>query len=117
MIRTSVVVLILLITGWVGMSASQAGDQGNCPWWRPCGPGNSWGGNRLIGQGFGRVDYRPACARHDACLAAGIPRHQCDRQFLGNMTSACSQSQHPLLCRLNAFKFYAGARIFGGLYY
>jgi hypothetical protein len=115
--RSFVAVVFLLTAGWAGMSPSQGGDQGNCPWWRPCGPGNSFWGNRLIGQGFGRANFRPACASHDACLAAGIPRHQCDGQFLANMNSACNQSQHPVLCRLKAFKFYAGSRVFGGLYH
>lgn len=92
-----------------------AGD--GCPPWRPCGPGNSWGGNRMIGQRFYGADFRPSCATHDACLASGVPRAECDRRFYENMKCACESSNHPFLCRLKACQFYAGARLFGGLYY
>jgi hypothetical protein len=103
----------------VGLAATPAlaGGPGGCPPWRPCGPGNSFGGNRLIGQQFLGVDFRPSCASHDACLASGVSRRQCDRQFYGQMRCACENSPHPVLCRMKAFQFFAGARIFGGLYY
>lgn len=92
-------------------------DDGNCPWWRPCGPGNSWGGNRGFAQGAYGADFRPACAQHDACLANGCnSRKSCDREFLNNMYSACECSDKPLLCRHKARMYYLGARLFGGAY-
>jgi hypothetical protein len=96
-------------------SELMAGD--GCPPWRPCGPGNTWGGNRLIGQRSFGADFRPSCATHDACLASGVPRAECDRRFHANMRSACQSSNHPFLCRMKAFKYYAAARLFGGVYY
>ncbi|MFO1020532.1 MAG: hypothetical protein U0903_07535 [Planctomycetales bacterium] len=90
--------------------------QAGCPMWRPCGPGNSWGGNRLIGQfGYG-ADFRPACQAHDDCLACGGCRKDCDRQFRANMHCACNDSRHPALCRAKANMYYAAARIMGPLY-
>ncbi|MEZ6125535.1 MAG: hypothetical protein R3C49_20500 [Planctomycetaceae bacterium] len=115
--RFSFAVVFVLLVMLSGLHEVRASGDGSCPWWRPCGPGNSWGGNRLIGQGFGQVDFRPACASHDACLAAGVPRRQCDRQFYAHMSCACEQSPHPVLCRMKALKFYAAVRIFGGLYH
>ena len=107
------VVFVVLV-----MSASVvAGEPRRCPSWRPCGPGNSFGGNRWLAQGGFGADFRPSCARHDACLAAGVPRAQCDRMFYRSMNQACNSSRNPLLCRLRAFKYYAGARLFGGIYY
>lgn len=75
------------------------------------------GGNRLVAQGFFGADFRPSCATHDACLASGVPRRQCDQQFRNNMYGACENSRHPFLCRVKAFEYYAAARLFGGLYY
>lgn len=97
-------------------AAAQAQD-GACPWWRPCGPGNTWGGNRLTKQGAGGVDFRPACAAHDACFAnPSVPRKACDRQFLANMQSACECSPNPIICRLKAKQAYVTVRLFGGFY-
>ena len=87
------------------------------PAWRPCGPGNSCGGNRWLPQGGFGADFRPSCATHDACLASGRSRRECDRAFYANMNSACDQSRHPFLCRLRACKYFAGARLLGGFYY
>jgi hypothetical protein len=86
-----------------------------CPPWRPCGPGQTWGGNRLVPQGFYGADFRPACANHDACYASCANRRDCDRQFLQNMQSACDCSTHPMLCRHKARCYYINARLFGGL--
>jgi len=106
---------LLLLT--VCSATTLAEGPRRCAPWRPCGPGNSLGGNRLIPQaGFG-ADFRPACASHDACLAAGVPRRECDRQFLHNMQCACENSRHPVLCRMQARWYYTAARLFGGLYY
>jgi hypothetical protein len=98
-------------------SEVSAGGPGRCPPWRPCGPGNSMGGNRFLAQGGFGADFRPSCATHDACLASGRSRAECDREFHGNMINACDSSRHPFLCRLRACRFYMGARLFGGLYY
>lgn len=112
-----VLFLITFVVLLAGNSEVYAGSPGGCPAWRPCGSGNSFGGNRWLPQeGFG-VDFRPSCATHDACLASGRSRAQCDREFYGSMNRACNNSRHPFLCRLRAFKYYAGARLFGGLYY
>ena len=94
-----------------------ADGPGGCPRWRPCGPGNSFGGNRLVGQGYYGVDFRPTCSTHDACLASGAPRAYCDRQFYKHMNCVCESSTHPFLCRMKAFEYFAAARLFGGFYY
>jgi len=95
----------------------EAQDGYGCPPWRPCGPGNSWGGNRLFRQGMTGADFRPACAAHDACFAnPGVPRKCCDRQYLANLQAACDCSANPILCRMKAKQLYVGVRLFGGLY-
>jgi hypothetical protein len=33
------------------------------------------------------------------------------------MRSACDNAENPFLCRVRAFRFYLGARVFGGIYY
>jgi hypothetical protein len=108
-------ILFLLLT----TAAEAQGDWpgGGCPPWRPCGPGNSWGGNRLFRQGVSGADFRPACAAHDACFAdPSIPRKCCDRAFLAGMLSSCECSANPVLCRMKARQTYVGVRLFGGLY-
>ena len=109
--------LFLCLMMFAGAAEVRAAGPYGCPPWRPCGPGNSFGGNRLIAQGFGGANFRPSCATHDACLASGASRRECDRRFLGQMNAACDCSRHPFLCRMKALQFYAGARLFGGLYY
>ncbi|MFN0054935.1 MAG: hypothetical protein ACKV0T_22420 [Planctomycetales bacterium] len=96
-----------VLLGWLGSSAAEAG----CPPWRPCGPGPSWGGNRLIHQGFYGADFRPACANHDACLATCARRSDCDRQFLCEMYSACECSTNPKACQRKARCYYKIARL------
>jgi hypothetical protein len=116
--KTIVRVVFLSVMAFVScMSDSQAAGPGACPPWRPCGPGNSFGGNRLLPQGGFGADFRTSCATHDACLASGRSRHECDREFYNNMNCACESSRHPFLCRVRAFRYYAGVRLFGGLYY
>ena len=98
--------------------ANGSSVQAECPPWRPCGPGNSWGGNRLIPQGFHGADFRPACAAHDACYSgSGVSRAECDRQFLCNMRAACECSSRPKACSRKARMYYNAARIFGGSMY
>lgn len=103
---------LLLVTSLSAMA--QAGD--SCPPWRPCGPGNTWGGNRLIAQGAFGADFRPACQAHDDCLASGHCRRDCDRQFRDNMFCACDCSRFPAACRARARFYYVAARIMGPLY-
>ena len=108
-------VLAILALVWLTNSAPV---QAECPPWRPCGPGNPWGGNRLVPQGFYGADFRPACAGHDACYTgSGIPRRECDRQFLCNMYSACENSSNPRACQRKARHYYFMARLFGGTMY
>lgn len=85
--------------------------------WRPCGPGNSWGGNQCVPQGFYGADFRCACDRHDACLLTCTSRRDCDRQFLCDMNAACDCSCNPKKCRRKARCYYMMARLFGGLYH
>jgi hypothetical protein len=109
---------VLMLAGVLaaGMSGS-AFAQGGCPPWRPCGPGNSWGGNLLFRQGAAGADFRPACANHDACLANPYNgRRMCDQQYLSEMYAACNCSDDPEKCRRKARSQYVGVRLFGGLY-
>ncbi|MGQ0636331.1 MAG: hypothetical protein ACT4QC_17100 [Planctomycetaceae bacterium] len=85
--------------------------QAGCPPWRPCGPGNTWGGNRCIPQGFYGADFRPACACHDACLRTCASRRDCDQQFLCNMYAACDGSCDPERCYRKARCYYRWARL------
>ncbi|HET6426290.1 MAG TPA: hypothetical protein VFG20_21540 [Planctomycetaceae bacterium] len=101
---------ICLVAGMSEMASAQ------CPPWRPCGPGNTWGGNRLFRQGAGGADFRPACANHDACLASGFSRRACDQAYYNQMTAACACSDNPGKCMRKARSQYIGVRLFGGLY-
>ena len=78
----------------------------------PCGPDGLTGPLRkLIPQGAFGADFRPACRAHDACYDTPYSnRSQCDQQFLQNMLSACSQSTHPILCRMTATTLYKVTR-------
>lgn len=91
--------------------------QRSCPPWRPCGPKQSFGSNWLFRQGYAGADFRPACARHDDCLASGMSsRYACDRQFLWDLDAACCCSSRPWLCRFKARQYYLGVRLFGWMY-
>lgn len=109
--------LVVFVVAAALVTSAHADGPRGCPPWRPCGPGNSFGGNRLIGQGFYGADFRPACAAHDACLGSGGSRWNCDQQFLDNMNCACENSNHPVLCRMKAYKYFLATRVLGGLYY
>lgn len=101
--------LVLLVQG----SFAEAG----CPPWRPCGPGNTWGGNKLCAQGFYGADFRPACQRHDECYESGCcNRKACDQQFYHDMCEACECSTNPAACRRKAKMYYTAARLFGWMY-
>ncbi|HUQ69178.1 MAG TPA: hypothetical protein VM165_06635 [Planctomycetaceae bacterium] len=106
---------LFLILSAAGADAQEYWPGSSCPPWRPCGPGNSWGGNLLFRQGVGGADFRPACAAHDACFAdPSMPRKACDRAMLASMKCACEGSSNPLLCRMKARQIYVGTRLFGG---
>jgi hypothetical protein len=100
---------VAVLVGCLGLAPNAGAQQ--CPPWRPCGPGETWGGNRLIGQGFRGTDFRPACARHDACLAAGCSPRACDRAFLRDMNAACAYSTNPWACRRKACRYFLATRI------
>jgi hypothetical protein len=87
----------------------------SCPWWRPCGPNQSWGSNWLFYQGAYGADFRPACQTHDDCLMnPWNSRKACDRALYEGMAAECANSSHPALCMLKAKKYYVGVRLFGG---
>lgn len=98
------------IVFWICLAGSASVDAG-CPPWRPCGAGNTWGGNRLVRQGFQGADFRPACANHDACLKTCASRADCDCQLLNDLNAACDTSSNPRACYRKARQFYAAARI------
>lgn len=109
---------LLVLAGWACCSTAEAGCRsGRCPAWRPCGAGNTWGGNRFCKQGFYGADFRPACQCHDECLLSGACRRDCDQQFLCHMYDACECSYNPRACRRKARMYYYGARIFGGIWH
>ena len=82
---------------------------------RPCGPNALKGPIRyLFPQGFGRVNFRPACTQHDNCYEnPAFTKEQCDAQFRAQMLSACEGSCCPILCRLRANVMYGLVRRFG----
>jgi len=99
----------ILLAGVFAVWLPSAHAQTACPPYRPCGAGQTWGGNRLIKQGFFGADFRPACQAHDTCEAA--PR-DCDRQFLCDMYAACASSTNPNKCRKKARTYYLGSRAY-----
>lgn len=104
---------MLVVIACLGSCVPAGAD---CPPWRPCGPGNSWGGNHLVPQGFYGADFRYACANHDECYKSCANRKDCDRQFLHNMQCACDCSANPRACYRKAKCYYMAARLLGGVY-
>ncbi len=90
--------------------------QSSCPAWRPCGPsGSVFGANRVVPQGIDGVDFRPACQRHDDCYQTpGVPRKECDRQFLADLRALCAASGNTRGCNRRAKVYYVFVRLFGG---
>jgi hypothetical protein len=106
---------VIFLQLFFGTITTAFAQDGSCPPWRPCGPGNSWGGNRLVKQGSHGADFRPACASHDACLASGMySRRECDRMFYQNMRASCDCSSNPRACERRARRYYVATRLFGG---
>ncbi len=103
--RRWVVGLVFVVACVMAGSVAKA----QCPDYRPCGPGPTFGGNRLIKQGFFGADFRPSCQQHDTCN--GTDR-ECDRMFLKNMYSACATSSHPRRCRAKARHYFLVSRIY-----
>jgi hypothetical protein len=94
--------------GWLSRGSTDR------PWWRPCGPGDTYGGNRLIPQGAFGVDARPACEKHDECYRdATTDRKTCDEAFLNDLRCACENSIHPRLCKRAAKLAYFAVRVGG----
>ena len=113
---------VLSALAW-GAPAASAGCGG--PDSAPCGPGYVPPILRriLIPQvGLG-ADFRPACARHDACYTVGyrdrygrvLTRRQCDDRFLNDLDRACDSALFPPLCRLRARGDYVAVRLYGVL--
>ncbi|HAC91666.1 MAG TPA: hypothetical protein DCF63_13720 [Planctomycetaceae bacterium] len=107
-------VLVLLFLALLGPSGSAAMAGQDCPRWRPCGPGISNGGNRLLPQGSHGADFRKACADHDACY-----RNQCtdrrssDVRFYNQMKAARQCSSNPRACAKQARRYYVAVRLLG----
>jgi hypothetical protein len=99
----------ILLTGVLAVWLPSVNAQNACPPYRPCGAGETWGGNRLVKQGFLGADFRPSCQAHDTC--EGTPR-DCDRQFLQNMYTACDSSTDPRKCRKKARNYFLASRIY-----
>lgn len=119
---TRTLLLLALVCLLAPASASAQGPRsrqvppGSCPAWRPCGPGNEWGGNRAFPQVMYGVDGRPMCARHDACYDnPGARRIDCDRAFLAELHAACEFSTNPRACHRKARQVYIAVRLIGGV--
>ncbi|MDB5306104.1 MAG: hypothetical protein JWO38_306 [Gemmataceae bacterium] len=118
--RSAVLVALIVCscatTASAGNDTRRAGTaRTGCPAWRPCGPGETWGGNRFIPQGGYGVDFRPACQRHDDCYdTPGARRKDCDRQLLKDMNRICESSSNPRGCNRRARMFYISVRLFDG---
>ncbi len=97
-------------------STVQAQTTKSCPSWRPCGGGETWGGNRFIPQFRAGADFRPVCAAHDKCYGAGTTstRKECDDAFLRGLQCACESSTRPRACKRRAKFMYIAVRRFGG---
>ncbi|APZ91752.1 hypothetical protein Fuma_01343 [Fuerstiella marisgermanici] len=82
----------------------------------PCGPDWIVGSDRaLIPQTWHGADFRPACARHDACLSGCCQnRRQCDRQFASELRQACRNSSRPWECRRVTRLMAKAVRSYGG---
>lgn len=107
---------ILLVCGLSAPAEAGGRSRGptDCPWWRPCGPGETFGGNRFIPQGAYGVDARPFCEKHDQCYRDAVTgRKACDEAFLKDLRCACENSTHPRLCKRFAKLAYFGVRIGG----
>lgn len=104
-------ILVLGIV-WGASGTASGGDFHGCTGDGPCGPvGLEW----AIPQGFAGADFRPACARHDACYSMpGASRRECDRQFSRGLHAACGNSRHPILCHMTAGTMTVMTRLFGG---
>jgi hypothetical protein len=71
----------------------------------------------------GIFDFSAACVAHDACYGQGVDRLACDVQFRQDLLASCV-ALHPatlapgrLLCTLFAELYFAGVRLFGGLFF
>lgn len=99
----------ILLTGALAVWLPSVNAQTPCPSYRPCGVGETWGGNQMVKQGFFGADFRPSCQAHDTCEG---PSRDCDRQFLHHMYSACDSSTNPHKCRRKARSYYLASRMY-----
>ncbi len=53
-----------------------------------------------IPDGFGKVDFTPACRQHDQCYdTCGKPKDFCDTQFRNTLYEQCSKGGGGATCR------------------
>lgn len=74
------------------------------------------GSPRVVPQGFGGADFRPACNQHDLCYGTlGVSRSFCDDQFSRDLMRSCTlpSVQNPLRCLEGAAIYSTGVRVFG----
>lgn len=114
--RTAVIALALVCLS--PLAADAAGNarrnaSKSCPAWRPCGPGETWGGNRFIPQGAYGVDARHVCQKHDECYDANGNRKDCDVAFYNELKCLCESSTNPRACKRAARVAYLGVRLLG----
>ena len=114
LLRLTALALLAGGVAWPATAAAQSPASADCPWWRPCGSGNTFGGNRFVPQGWFGVDVRPSCAKHDQCYRDATGRRiDCDRAMWGDFRTACQDSPHPWLCHRMATAGYLSVRLFG----
>jgi hypothetical protein len=108
------VVCLSPLAAEAGPFRSKSSQPTSCPWWRPCGPGETFGGNKRVPQGAFGVDARPACQRHDECYEDPTTgRKTCDKNFHNDLRCMCENSTHPFLCKRLAKVAYLSVRLFG----
>ncbi len=106
------ILLAIFVLACCTRAEAQRTDLAACP----CGPDWIVGADRaLIPQDWAGANFRPACARHDACLNCGYAsRRQCDRQFARDLRDSCRNSAQPWECRRVARLMNRAVRSYGG---
>ncbi|KAK6169579.1 hypothetical protein SNE40_020605 [Patella caerulea] len=67
--------------------------------------------------------FKPSCDKHDVCYSCGqrygVDKARCDQTFYNNMKQYCSSvsSSERQECNEQAYKYYIGVKLFGGIYY
>jgi len=115
LLLAATVVCLSPLAAEAGPFGKKPSQSDSCPWWRPCGPGETYSGNKRIPQGAFGVDIRPACERHDRCYEDPTTgRKVCDDAFHRELRCMCESSTHPWLCKRAAKLGYISIRLFGG---